>query len=157
MKGERTTRLLSCFVGGTPATKGSYRPVTNRASGKTLLVGMNRNEHAWRRRVAAVVRSQWFREHPSTPMPCVDEPLLVVADFYLPRPKSVHRALPSVSPDIDKLARCLLDALTDSRLIKDDSRIVSLDTTKHYATCDEEIGVGLTVRTIHTKDTKEQS
>lgn len=86
MKGERTTRLLSCFVGGVPATKGSYRPVTNRASGKTLL-----------------------------------------------------------------------DALTDSRLIKDDSRIVSLDTTKRYAARAEEIGVALTVRTIHTKDTKEPS
>lgn len=39
----RETPVLACHVDGTPATKGSYKPVRNRRTGKTLLVGMNRH------------------------------------------------------------------------------------------------------------------
>ena len=149
--------VLACHIDGTPATKGSYKPVRNRRTGKTLLVGMNRHEHEWRARVAREVRSQWFTQHPTRPMPHLDTPITVRVVFLLPRPKSVSlasRPWPTVAPDVDKLARCLLDALTDSGLIKDDSRVIHLDAHKHYADPPHrKAGADITIHTL----TKEES
>lgn len=147
--------VLSCHVDGMPATKGSYKPVRNRRTGKTLLVGMNKNEHQWRAHVAETLRSQWFAQHRTSTMPRLDAPLCVHAVFLLPRPKSVRpttRPWPSVAPDIDKLSRCLLDAITDSELIHDDGRVIHLDAVKHYAPTPHTVGVGLTIHTIATEE-----
>lgn len=57
----------------------------------------------------------------------------VLLDFYMPRPKTVSRLRPSVKPDIDKLTRAILDALTDSGVVKDDGQVVSLSVEKWYA------------------------
>lgn len=152
----RETPVLACHVDGTPATKGSYKPVRNRRTGKTLLVGMNRHEHEWRARVAREVRSQWFTQHPTRPMPHLDTPITVRVVFLLPRPKSVSlasRPWPTVAPDVDKLARCLLDALTDSGLIKDDSRVIHLDARKHYADPPRgQVGADFTIQTLDKEE-----
>jgi len=62
-----------------------------------------------------------------------DRACFVLVDFHLPRPKSVFRLRPSVKPDVDKLARSILDSLTDSGVLKDDSLVVSLSVQKYYA------------------------
>ena len=53
------------------------------------------------------------------------------ASFYMPRPKSVKRAEPTVKPDLDKLQRALLDALT-SIVYRDDAQVVEIRASKHY-------------------------
>lgn len=71
-------------------------------------------------------------------------PLRVEVDFFLPRPPSIKiskRALPIVPPDLDKLARALLDGLGqgldgksgNGRLWADDSLVVELIAQKFYA------------------------
>lgn len=62
-----------------------------------------------------------------------DCPVWVRATFYMTRPKTVKRALPSVKPDLDKLERSLFDGMTDGGLIVDDSIIVAALTYKRYA------------------------
>lgn len=62
------------------------------------------------------------------------EAAFVLLDFHMPRPKSVKRARPSVKPDIDKLTRAILDALTDSGVLKDDGLVVTLHVEQWYAT-----------------------
>ena len=63
-------------------------------------------------------------------------PVAVEATFYLPRPASVtekQRPLPIVPPDIDKLARGLLDGIGQSEVIwGDDSQVVDLRVLKVY-------------------------
>jgi Holliday junction resolvase RusA-like endonuclease len=58
--------------------------------------------------------------------------------FYLPRPKTVseaERRLPIVPPDIDKLARGLLDGIGQSGVIwGDDSQVIELKAIKVYGT-----------------------
>ncbi len=58
--------------------------------------------------------------------------------FYLPRPKTVSekdRKLPIVPPDIDKLARGLLDGIGQSQVVwGDDSQVVELKAVKVYGT-----------------------
>lgn len=58
--------------------------------------------------------------------------LAVAIDFWLPKPKTAKRLLPAVRPDLDKLARCTLDALIGVAF-DDDSRIVRLHVYKEYA------------------------
>lgn len=62
-------------------------------------------------------------------------PSTVVIDFYLPRPASApkHRTLPDRRPDLDKLIRSTLDALTTAGAIEDDARVVEVIARKHYA------------------------
>jgi Holliday junction resolvase RusA-like endonuclease len=56
----------------------------------------------------------------------------VVLEFGMPRPKTVKRELPTVKPDLDKLTRALLDALT-GRVWKDDAQVVRLVVDKAYS------------------------
>lgn len=89
-------------------------------------------------------------------MPHLDTPITVRVVFLLPRPKSVSlasRPWPTVAPDVDKLARCLLDALTDSGLIKDDSRVIHLDARKHYADPPRgQVGADFTIQTLDKEE-----
>lgn len=64
----------------------------------------------------------------------LDEPLCLDVTFFMPRPKSAkRRSTPARRPDLDKLLRAVLDPITKSRLIFDDSRIVELVARKAYA------------------------
>ena len=73
----------------------------------------------------------------------LDGALGVALWFYLAKPKSVQRQYPAVVPDIDKLARAILDAL--KKVITDDARIVDLFVRKRYAQNEDEVGVDITV------------
>jgi crossover junction endodeoxyribonuclease RusA len=70
----------------------------------------------------------------------------VTLDFALQRPKSLpKRACQHLKkPDIDKLARAVLDALTGI-LYHDDSEVVRLEVTKRYAAPIEVPSVRITV------------
>lgn len=68
-------------------------------------------------------------------------PMWVEATFLLPRPKGHHGAnglkrsapwWPTTKPDLDKLARALMDALTAAGAWADDSQVVQLDASKQY-------------------------
>lgn len=66
-----------------------------------------------------------------------DGPVIVEIRFYLPPPKRLPkgRTRPTVRPDVDKLARSTLDALTGVAF-KDDSQVVHLAVSKYYALAD---------------------
>jgi crossover junction endodeoxyribonuclease RusA len=70
----------------------------------------------------------------------------VTLDFALQRPKSLPKRTSQhlKKPDIDKLARAVLDALTGI-LYHDDSEVVRLDVTKRYAAPTEAPSVRITV------------
>jgi len=65
-------------------------------------------------------------------------PVFVEIVFYLPRPKSMPkgRIRPTIMPDLDKLARSTLDALTGIAY-KDDAQVVNLVLSKYYPPGDE--------------------
>jgi Holliday junction resolvase RusA-like endonuclease len=57
-------------------------------------------------------------------------PVIVDIQLYFSPPKS-KKALPYPRPDVDKLTRAVLDALTGVAY-KDDSQVVQINATKHY-------------------------
>lgn len=67
-------------------------------------------------------------------LPALDGPVAVRARFALPRPRSRPKRdhWPDRRPDLDKLGRALLDALTGIVFL-DDAQVVALDPTKEYA------------------------
>jgi len=59
-------------------------------------------------------------------------PVHVTANFYFAKPKSAKKRTDvTVKPDVDKLARGLLDAMTGI-LFADDAQVVSLHVRKFY-------------------------
>jgi crossover junction endodeoxyribonuclease RusA len=130
-------------------------PVTEGNMGANVVAGhahiyhkKNKGLQAWRSDIAAEAR----RAAPST---MLAGPLAVRLDFRLPQPASIRnwagrgknrvpvRNLPHKRPDIDKLVRAALDALTNV-IMGDDSQVVRLRASKSYGTP----GVSVEVRTI---------
>ncbi|MDO4791861.1 MAG: RusA family crossover junction endodeoxyribonuclease [Buchananella hordeovulneris] len=139
--------LVECDVEGVPVTQGSTRLVGARFSRARVT-----HEHAaalrlWRRQVSAAVAAAALVDEPW------DGPVRVEVVFYLERSQTsvrLRRALPSVKPDLDKLARAVLDALAPRRgsgLLVEDSRVVELAVSKRFgAACSGAPATGVTLR-----------
>ena len=140
--------MITLHVLGTPAPKGSSRPMLNRKTGKafTFKGGSPQNAEkltTWDTNVRATAAGAVGTI--GAP-PFVETALSVAITFRLARPgghwgkgKQAGRLKPGApahprgKPDIDKLARSTLDSLTGI-VFDDDSRIVQLAIAKVYAT-----------------------
>ncbi|MEN9885676.1 MAG: Xanthomonas citri phage [Pseudomonadota bacterium] len=114
----------SFVVLGLPAPQGSKRFVGVSASGKGLMVEASKKVAPWREVVHTTAQLIRARDGLRAPM---DGPLRARIVFTLPKPVAASKkrpAWPLRSPDLDKLCRSTLDALTTSGLIADDARIV---------------------------------
>lgn len=119
-----------CLVEGLPVTQGNHR-----VSPRGHIYEQNSAElHAWRSRVAWSVRL--------ARMPHYDEPVAVTLEFRLPRPKRPRfSSRPATRPDIDKLTRPILDALTAAQILTDDALVVTVIASKHYSDAQHPVGV----------------
>jgi len=123
---------IEFFVPGKPAPQGSKKHV-----GRGILVESSKELGPWRERVALAAADQ-TKELIQKP-----HEVSVVLTFVLPRPASApktKKALASKRPDVDKLARAILDALTDV-VFQDDSQVISLRANKYIANPGEQPGV----------------
>lgn len=140
---------LSFRVGGRPAPQGSKRYVGN---GRT--VESSRALRPWREAVrSTAVAAIAANDGDWVPL---REPVEVTVTFWLPRPRSHYRAngelrdtapdAVTTRPDLDKLTRAVLDALTDAGVLADDSYATDLACRKRYA--DYATGADVTIRPI---------
>jgi Holliday junction resolvase RusA-like endonuclease len=128
---------VSFSVTGNPASQGSHAIMQGR------IVQVNSSKHkAWRKAIA-----QAATEALPSDWTLIDDPCELVVNFYMPKPKTVTRPLPSVSPDLDKLIRAVGDSLTGT-VITDDSRIVRISARKLYAEGIEP-GATISVKTLN--------
>ncbi|MGR6028991.1 RusA family crossover junction endodeoxyribonuclease [Rhodococcus erythropolis] len=122
--------MIKFFVPGAPAPQGSKRHV-----GHGRMVESSKALGPWRERVALAAHS-----HADGLM---GGPIGIRLKFVMPRPKSTPKRTtpPAVKrPDIDKISRAILDAITGV-IIADDSQVVDLHATKRLAELDESHGV----------------
>jgi Holliday junction resolvase RusA-like endonuclease len=128
---------LVVVVRGTPAPQGSKRHV-----GGGRMVEQSPNLAPWRAVVTqsaalALTRAHW---HPDA-----RAPLALGVTFTVARPASHWRtgkhshllrntapAHPISRPDLDKLIRSTMDALTDAGAMTDDARVISVSAVKAY-------------------------
>lgn len=119
--------MIAFEVEGNPVTQGSMKVINGRvlhSRGEALIL--------WRTMVALAARRAG-----AFPVP---NPVEMTIEFRLPRPKTVKRDLPYVAPDLDKLIRAVLDALTGIAYV-DDGQVVSINSSKVYG----EPGVSVSV------------
>ena len=113
-------------VHGTPAPQGSKRAFV--VKGRAIVTDVNPAPlKTWREDVKHAALDAMNGRLP------LEGAVEVKVTFYLPKPKSVKRELPSVRPDIDKTTRSLLDALTSAGVFRDDSQVTDLHARKRYA------------------------
>ena len=113
--------MIEFEVFGRPAPQGSKTIMRGR------LVESSKYLPAWRKAIAeAATEAQAETGFFS------DQPLAVSVIFFLPRPKTVKRSLPTAPPDLDKLARAIGDSCTGI-LYNDDAQIVEMNLSKLYA------------------------
>jgi len=123
--GVRTVATIMFQVHGLPAPQGSTRAFV--VKGKPIITSTAKGLSAWRRLVADV--AQDFA--PEEPW---EGPVGIDLHFGLPKPKSApktRRVWPDKRPDLDKLTRAVLDALTYV-VFADDSQVVEIRATKDY-------------------------
>ena len=118
---------------GTPVSKGS---------GFVVVRGRAVPQHSAKiKKWEKILRAAWQSADPPGE---IDAPAEVYIRFYVRRPKRPRFSLPATQPDIDKLTRCVLDAIQrkkdDIGLLRDDSRVVSLGVELFYASDDEPEG-----------------
>jgi crossover junction endodeoxyribonuclease RusA len=123
-KGNKMSHFIS-YVTGTPRPQGSKKAFVIR--GKAILVDASEGNYEWRRIV-----TQELANDPD--LVRYKGAVNVSLAFFMEKAKSNKTNLMTQKPDIDKLARSVLDAMTNAELIEDDSKVVYLNITKTWAT-----------------------
>ena len=128
---------IEFFVPGIPVAKGSARSFYIKKTGKTVTVQDNKDrQRPWASIISYAAQEKGVQ--------MIAGPVEIVLVFAMPRPKShygtgknkdsLKENAPlwhTVTPDLDKLIRCVLDALTGI-VWKDDKQVVSIRAGKLY-------------------------
>ena len=117
-------------VRGIPAPQGSKRHV-----GGGRMIESSRAVGPWREAVRAETQRAMEAPDPTGWIAAYDGPVKVGITFTLTRPKTNRERWPIAKKrnDIDKLARAVLDGITDGGAIDDDARVVQLAVQKKFA------------------------
>lgn len=128
---------------GLPVPVGSFIPMKRKDGSLYVLRQNSAAAKKWKRAVLAaamdaIALNNWPKQSESANY-------TISLSFLLPKPKSVKRAQPTVKPDIDKLCRGTLDALTQAGAIDDDARVCQLIACKTYASVGEQPGAHIAI------------
>ena len=141
---------MQFFVPGVPTPQGSKQAFVR--GGRAVIVDAgtpnSRTRHAdWRSTVTLTARIAKGNTPTLTGATSVD------LTFKMPTVKSdPHRDSHLTTPDLDKLIRSVLDALTNSGIIRDDSIVCELSARKSYVRNGEMSGVVVTVYDLSSTD-----
>lgn len=104
------------------------------------MVEASKHLKAWRDKCIRVMKQE-------NTQPPIDGPVRVTAEFVMPRPKRIVNPYP-YQGDTDKLQRAIGDALEQSAVLTNDSRIVGWIADKRYANPEEEPGAHIHIAQI---------
>lgn len=141
--------LLEWFVAGEPEPAGSITCANIGGHCRALVAGNSKARHrleAWK--AAALEAATLARTYIGQAEP-LDEPIAVTIGFRMTRPKSAtkRRLYANTKPDLDKLARAVIDSLKPAGIVVDDSRVAELHVAKRYA-LDGHAGAIISVRAL---------
>jgi len=119
--------ILEVWAPGLPAPQGSK---THKGGGR--MVESSKALKPWRQDVRHAVLAEVM---PALRKP-VEGPVELELWLFMPRPKShpkTKRTLPATQPDVDKLVRGVMDALTSAGVWLDDGQVTDLVVRERYA------------------------
>lgn len=138
-------------VDGVAVPQGSWVAFISKSTGHAMAKPSNEKElKAWRRHVANTARAKrppWLREPRDGPIYVALMFIRERGDDYLTDGRTLRkgaRRFPDTSPDVDKLTRAMLDALTDVAFTND-ARVVTCLATKRYAEIGERAHVDVDI------------
>jgi len=151
-------------IDGLPIPKGNVKAFVMK-SGKAMVHHASNDLKGWELRIATEAQSErekmtshltsrsinWARPQ------IMEAPMKVMLDFVMLRPKSYPKTKwrPCTKrPDIDKLARAALDALTGI-FFNDDSQVIDMTVTKRFTFPGESPGLIVRVQSMDLADEKE--
>ena len=133
---------LAFTVYGVPMTKGNHRALRVKGMKFPIVTETNRNVASWQQLVAEGA-SRTIAQLPEAERVLLDAGVRLTIAYYLPRPKKFSKRGVFVhhltKPDLDRLERAILDALT-AVAYHDDKQVTEIISGKYYA------GVGAPAR-----------
>lgn len=136
---EQTANPITFFVPGTPIPKGSMNGRVTRAKGRPIAMVYDQQGRKLKNWQEAI---KWAAiAHRRAPVTEARQAFRIRLVFQFPRPKNQltsrgkrtvkFRPLPTVKPDVDKLTRAVLDALSGT-IYKDDAQVTTITARKTY-------------------------
>ena len=127
---------LSFTVYGVAQPQGSAKAFIPKGWNRAVITSDNPKNKGWRQLVAEAA-SEAIRQMPAADREVTTDAVRLTVAFHLPRPKYLKgKSAPHVTrPDCDKLVRSIFDSLTKV-VWRDDSQVVELVASKHYAAVD---------------------
>jgi crossover junction endodeoxyribonuclease RusA len=117
---ERTE--VSFFVTGKPAPQGSKKSI-----GNNRFIEASKYLPNWRAAVVSAAQQSYDGEP-------LDVPVRVRIIVFINEPKKPkYKLAPATPPDVDKVARGILDALKIGGIYRDDALVVSLEIDKMWS------------------------
>jgi Holliday junction resolvase RusA-like endonuclease len=126
--------VIEFIVFGKPAPAGSKRGFYNAKARRVIVTDDSKNSRPWKAQISDAAAQAMNGQ------PLLDGPLMLGLEFYMPRPKGHYGArglrpsapaIPTVKPDLLKLARGVEDALTGI-VYRDDAQIAREILDKFY-------------------------
>ena len=134
-----TTQILVLNIIGKPAPKGS-KTVTIRGN-KPIMFETSKNQKKFENNIITQTLEQLPKTWETILKP---QSVSVSITFLLAKPKT-RRTHPTVPPDIDKLTRNTLDALTKAKIWQDDAQVTIINARKRYITPRETPGAKIKI------------
>jgi len=145
---------ITLRIHGIPAPQGSKRHV-----GGGRMIETSKRLPAWRDSMVSAMIEKCVEQWITRP---VEGPVAITVSFDFPMPQSrpakikdAGRAWKVTAPDLDKLLRAAGDALQISGMVKNDSQICHIITTKTERTAGP-YGCTITITSLNTSPPNEQ-
>lgn len=124
---------IAFTVFGVSEPKGSARAFMPKGARFPVVTSDNPNLKGWENTIRGELQRVMKQTDGHTLAHIFKSPVAVGLRFHLPRPKSKKKAkYPTTKPDVDKLARAAIDALSGVAF-KDDNQVVAVQARKVYA------------------------
>ncbi len=132
---------LSFRVFGVPIPKGSLKAFMRPGMTRPVVTHDNLKSLPWAQMVRLLAQARAPSGGPW------EGAIVLHAAFYLPRPKSLPKRVvyPTKKPDLDKLLRNIMDAMTGVIYV-DDAQVIDICASKYYATAAMPPQVRITIR-----------
>lgn len=127
--GARSNVRIDFTVSGIPQPQGSARAFVPKGWNRAVITSDNKKLRPWRQDVSAMATEAMSERNEQATQEAVE----VACYFYFQKPKSTKKSTTQkiTKPDIDKLLRGVLDALTGI-VFRDDSQVVYVQCKKLF-------------------------